>query len=156
MTRLDVVLDEKNGDPGSPGCADLLDQVGALGRVHARGRLVQQQQAGLGGQRAGDLDQALRPVGQAGGRQVGLVRKPDGGQRLAWPCSREARSPRALMRQAETAGPQAGALVPVTTHEHVLEHAHVHVDAKVLERAGHAEARGVGRSRAWSRPCRRS
>ena len=45
-----------------------LDQMGALGGVHAGRRLVQQEQPGLGSQSTGDLHQALRPVGQAGGR----------------------------------------------------------------------------------------
>ena len=65
--QLDVVLDEQHGDAGVADVADLLDQMGALGRVHAGRRLVQEEQARLGGQRPGDLDQALRPVGQAGG-----------------------------------------------------------------------------------------
>ena len=35
--------------------------------------------------------------------------------------------------------------MPVASHQHVVEHAHVHEDAKVLERTRRAKARGRGR-----------
>ena len=41
------------------------DQVGALGGVHAGGGFVEKQQSRVGGERPGDLDQALRAIGKA-------------------------------------------------------------------------------------------
>ena len=142
--QFDVVLDEKHGDPGGADVADPLDQIGALGGVHAGRRLVEQQQARLGGQSAGDLHQTLRPVGKAGGGQVGLVCQPHRGQGLHGPLPGGLLFA-ALVGKTQTAGPQSRALVPVAADENVLEHGHVHVDAQVLEGAGHAQAGGVGR-----------
>ena len=118
--------------------------MGALGRVHTGRRLVQEEQAGLGGQSAGDLHQALRPIGQAGGRQVGLVGQPHRIQGPHGPLPGGLLFA-ALVGQSQAAGPQSRALVPVATDEYVLEHGHVHVDAQVLEGPGHAQAGGVGR-----------
>ncbi len=53
--------------------ADFVDEVGqllGLLRIHAGGRLVQQQQLGLGGQGPGDLQPALKAVGQRAGHLV--------------------------------------------------------------------------------------
>ena len=99
--QLDVVLDQQDGDARVADAADAVHEVLALGRVHAGGGLVEQQQARLGGQRAGDLDQPLLAVGQAGGR---LVR---GGVEADQPQRVHGASPRrlllaALLRQAET------------------------------------------------------
>ncbi len=41
--QLDVVLDQEDGDAGGADVADLLDQIGALGGVHAGRRLVEKQ-----------------------------------------------------------------------------------------------------------------
>jgi hypothetical protein len=46
-----------------------LHRVLGLGRVHARGRLVQEEEPGLGGEGAGDLHPALGAVGQ-GAREL--------------------------------------------------------------------------------------
>ena len=48
----------------------------ALGRVHARGRLVEQQQVGARSKRAGDVEPAAIGVGEAVGRAVAARPKP--------------------------------------------------------------------------------
>ena len=63
----------------TPGVADPPDEAGesvALLRVHAGRRLVEQEQLGLGRQRARDLEPALLAVRQVLRELVGLVRKP--------------------------------------------------------------------------------
>ena len=64
-----VVLDQETVDAARRGSRISSQSTGRLGRVHARGRLVEQQQLRLGGQRAGDLEPALRRR-RAGARQV--------------------------------------------------------------------------------------
>ena len=143
--QFDVVLDEQDGDARVADAADAVDQVLPLGRVHAGGRLVEQQQSRLGGQGAGDLHQPLLPVGQAGGRRVRRAVQADEPQRVhgAQPGGLLLA---ALPGQAEAAGDEPGLLVPVAADEDVLEHVHVLEDAQVLEGAGHAQA-GAGRRR---------
>ena len=68
-----VVLDEQDRDAQLP--ADAGDEVGhlaGLDRVHAGRRLVEQQEARLAGERAGDLQAALVAVGQVA-RHLALV-----------------------------------------------------------------------------------
>ena len=142
--ELDVVLDEEDGDAGVADAADALDQVLPLGRVHAGGGLVEQQQARLGGQGAGDLHQPLLPVGQTGGRHVRRAVQADEPQGVHGPHPRRLLLA-ALAGQAEAAGDEPGLLVPVAADEDVLEHVHVLEDAQVLEGARHAQAGAVGR-----------
>ena len=142
--QVHVVLHDEHGHAGVADRGDARDQVLALARVRARGRLVEQQQPRLRGQSAGDLYQALLAVGQAGRRKhrpgpcsptrasASIAR--DAGPLLLPP----------LRREAQATGPEARLLVPVAAHQHVVEHAHVHEDAQVLEGAGHAQTRGRG------------
>ena len=138
------MLDEQDGDARVADAADAVHEVLPLGRVHAGGGLVEQQQARLGGQGAGDLDQPLLPVGQAGGRRVRRAVQTDEPQRI-----HGAQPGRlllaALAGQPEAAGNEPRLLVPVAADEHVLEHVHVLEDAEILERARHAQTGAVGR-----------
>ena len=61
--------------PLSRTLTDALVELLDLLRVHAGGRLVEQQQLGLGGERAGKLEAALLAEGQVGGELVALVRR---------------------------------------------------------------------------------
>ena len=111
--------------------------------VHAGGRLVEHEQLGLGRDGAGDLDQPLDAVRQAGRRPVRELlqtQQPEGVHRAL------ARGLLllALAGEAEAVRQHAGVLVPVAAHEHVLERAHVAEDAQVLERARHARPRRLG------------
>ena len=58
-------------------------QVGRLARVHPGGRLVEQQELRVGGQRAGDLEPALVAVGEVLGQFVVLAGEPDEREQLA-------------------------------------------------------------------------
>ena len=60
-----VVLDEQHRDAPLPDGVDKLDEHRRLGIVHAPGRLVQNDQLGIGSQRPGDFKQPLVAVGQA-------------------------------------------------------------------------------------------
>ena len=72
-----VVLDEQDRqaqlvpDPAEEG-----HHRGRLGRVHARRRLVEQQQLGPGRERSGDLEAALVAVGQVAGQLVLAAGRP--------------------------------------------------------------------------------
>src|SRR5207253_2182948 len=72
--QLHVVFDEQNADLELVADeADQLHQFDLLLRVHSGGRLVEQQQARLGGQRPRDLEAALIAVGQVFGLKTLFV-----------------------------------------------------------------------------------
>ncbi len=58
------MLDDHDGVAALVDALDKFQQAPGLGRVHAGGRFVQQQDLGVGGQRPGDLHLALQAVGQ--------------------------------------------------------------------------------------------
>src|SRR6185437_1086042 len=60
--QIHVVLDDEEGEVGGK-ALDHLDDGAAFARGHARGRLVEQQHAGLEAERHRDLDQALAAIG---------------------------------------------------------------------------------------------
>ena len=77
------MLDEHDGD--AEGVADLDDvrhELGSLGRVHAGGRLVEQQQLGVRGKRADDLQTTLGAIRQRAGLLVCQVLHVKDGQQL--------------------------------------------------------------------------
>ena len=106
--------------------------------VEAGGRLVEQQQLRLGGQRARDLQALERAVGHGVGGRVDPARR---GRRAA-SAPRPARGTRP--RRARSAGRrsmrrhQRRALVQVAPGHHVLQRAHVEEHLQVLERAAQA------------------
>jgi len=72
------VLDQENRQVEvAPERSDQSREVLGLARVHPRGRLVEQEEPGLGRQRAGDLETALVAVGQIAREVVGLVVQAD-------------------------------------------------------------------------------
>ena len=135
---LHVVLDE---DDGHAFVADLTDerhQGGGLLGVHAGGRLVEEQQLGLGGQRPGDLQPSLRSIGQALGE---FVATPSQAHVLQ---QREALVAHGLLlldgaTRAGHHAEQAALRAAVLSHHHVLERRHLVEQADVLEGAGDAE-----------------
>jgi hypothetical protein len=70
--RVHVVLDQQHGALALQ-AAQQLDHALALLDAHARHRLVEQQQAGIGRQRHGDLELALLAVAQGGGERTGAI-----------------------------------------------------------------------------------
>ena len=112
--------------------------VFAFGRVHARGRLVQQQQPGLGGQGPGDLHPALGAVGQALGQLVADVLQAHVLHQLLGPGLGLG------FLFPEGPGLEHGLervlLEPGVGADHdVLHHGHAPEQADVLEGAGHAQ-----------------
>ena len=100
--------------------ADDLEHLGGLGRVHAGGRLVEQQQARLERQRARDLEAAAVGVGEAEGRIVDARHQPLAEQREDLhrvgaqllpprPSPRRAAPARARARRAARSPAMAGA-----------------------------------------------
>ena len=71
-----VVLDQEDGDAAVPDAHDVAHQLAGLGRVHAGGRLVEEQEARLGRERAGDLEPPAVGVGQRDGGLVGPRQQP--------------------------------------------------------------------------------
>ncbi len=65
-----------------PNEADGIHQLGSLPRVHARRRLIQQQELGFRRQSPGDFQLALLAVGQAGGQVIPLAIQAKDGQQL--------------------------------------------------------------------------
>ena len=78
--HLHVVLDDQDGEILGDAAHQFHGLV-RLGRAHAGGRLVEAQQARLGGERDADLEIALLAVRQIGGQFVGLAEQADGVQR---------------------------------------------------------------------------
>ena len=71
---------------GARELADFLDRALGLGRAHAAGRLVEQQQARLGNQRHADLEQRHVAIGQ----RAGGAARPAPSSRSARACARRA------------------------------------------------------------------
>ena len=121
--------------------ADALQQLAQLGgllRVEAGGRLVQQQQARLRGQRACQLHPSLQAVGQAAGglvRALGQTHALQQRQRL---LTRLRLLP-ARRGQGQQRGPEAVAHAAVSAHQHVVQHRQLSEQAQVLEGAAHAQ-----------------
>ena len=78
-----VVLDEHDREPGGGELDEQLRELRGLRLVEARRRLVEQDHARLGGERAGHLDQALRAGGQAVDALVGHRGEADALDQLA-------------------------------------------------------------------------
>ena len=70
-----VVLDDEDGDAlVADGEDEFFGGAGFLG-VHAGGGLVEEEQAGVAGEGAGDFELALFAVGEVAGEVVGFVRR---------------------------------------------------------------------------------
>ncbi len=99
-----VVLDDQDRDLGGQRRDRVEDQV-ALGRGHAGRGLVEQQDLGAGGEREGDLDQALAAVGQRRDRLQRLLVEPE--------IASAARRPRRTAPRSVPSGRQKRRLEPV-------------------------------------------
>ncbi|CCY06109.1 putative uncharacterized protein [Eggerthella sp. CAG:1427] len=149
--QIHVVLDEQNGDlEGIPDAADVLHQLRRLGRVHARRRLVQQQQQWPGGQRPDDLQTALCAVGQTPRLCMSQIRHAEEVQHL------QRRGLRLTLRLAvaEAVGHGGQQVLPdaiVHPHLHIVDDAHIVVQPDILEGTGDAHAADLmgGLARRW-------
>jgi hypothetical protein len=133
------VLDHQHGD--AEVVLDVLDPerhvVGFL-RIQAGGRLVEQQQPRLGGERARQLDHFAHAIGQTGDQAVAVVRQVEEIDHLLHRFAlRQLRAAHA--RREQQLLPQRAATVAVATDEQVLQHGGVLEQLDVLERARDAE-----------------
>ena len=81
--------------------AEQVVELGRFARVEAGGRLVEAEQHRVGAHRAGDLEPALRAIGQVAGGVVGAVDQADPLEPVVGLLDRRARMPAAVARQAE-------------------------------------------------------
>src|SRR5262245_42940866 len=136
-----LVLDQQDRD-AEP--VDMLDQrlelEGLLG-VHARGRLVEQQQAGTVGDGARDLEPALLAVGKLHGGLVGPRREPDQLEDLGRALAGGSVTARAAKRDLEQRRQEPAPRPAVQAEQHVLERCHRCEEPDVLEGATHPERR---------------
>ena len=132
------MLDQHDRDlEGIADFVDVLHQLGRLRGVHARRRLVEQQQLGAGRQRAHDLQPPLRAVGEASRLRVRLVLHPEDREQLQRLLPRRLlRLP--VFRQAQGRGQHVVMGVVVHPDQDVVDHRQVLKEPDVLEGARHA------------------
>jgi hypothetical protein len=99
-----VVVDEQQRRPGRRQHPEPLPQVEGLGRLQAGGRLVEQQQPGVAGHRAGDGNQLPDAVGQLAWPVVGVLRDAEQLKRVVDRLPRRGR-PAGPAHQVEQAAP---------------------------------------------------
>ncbi len=125
---------------------EFLGGAGLLG-VHARGGLVQEEQARFAGEGAGDLQLALLAVGEVAGEVLGLAVEADELQEFHGPGAGGGFGA-VESGSAEEGGPEALAGAGVAADEHVFQDGHVGEEPDVLEGAGDAcggDLEGLGR-----------
>ena len=137
--ELHVVFDDQEREvEAGADVADHRHQLLGLLRVHPGGGLVEDEQVGLGGQRPGDLQAALLPVGQRRGALLGHVVQPHGAEQA------HALVLHPGLRLAELAGSEDGVEPGVLRADvvgglDVLKDRHLLKEADVLERPGDPE-----------------
>ncbi len=122
-------------------------QGGRLLRVHAGRRLVEEQQRRLRGQRPGDLQPSLRPVGQVLGQLAGVAPEAHVLQQRQAPVAHVlllARGSRRAQHDPEHAALRAA----VPAHHDVLQRRHLVEEADVLEGARDAQPGDLRREHA--------
>src|SRR3990172_8796913 len=134
--RRHVVLDDEEGQTALPiGGFEAIDQARDQHRIDACGRLIEQQQVGVVEERHGEFEQLLLTEGKLAGEQVALSRQTDKieqlGQLLVSPRLRPAKQAR------EGCAPDRGRA------QHVGCHAHMRIDARLLEGANDPRPRDL-------------
>ena len=131
------MLDEEDGQAElGAKTRDELHQVLRLLGVHARRRLVEEQQLRAGGKRARDLEAPLVAVGEVLGELVADPVQPDVRQELLGPTIAESSSRRArgVLRKASTRFECIWECIPMRTFSTAV----MFEEADVLERTGDA------------------
>jgi len=123
-----VMIDNKDGEALRCDALEQFVQVELFGRVEAGRGLVEQQQRRIGGERAGNLNQALMAVGEARDQFVGTRAEADEGERLH----------RALGQRGIAALADHGVAATLGADLDVFERGHRAEQADVLERAAEA------------------
>ncbi len=115
------------------------DELSHLGGVHARGRLVEDQQVGIGGERTSDLEPALIGKGKRACTVVCAFCEADEAQQSEGACVRAA-LPRPQPHWKQQRTHQIARRGRMRTDEHVLENRHPPPDLTVLKRTRDADA----------------
>jgi hypothetical protein len=131
------VLDEQHRDPalGAQGLHQLAQLLGLL-RVHPRGRLVEQQQLRIGGQRPRDLQAPLVAVGEVHGQLVVLAQADEAQQLTRAVVGRLLLA--AVERRVQHHAGEPRTQPRVHADLHVLDRRHRPEQLDVLERARNA------------------
>ena len=130
------MLDQQHRDlERIPYLPDVLHQLRRLRRVHARRRLVQQQQTRVRCQRPQDLQPPLRAVGQRARPLVGVALHVEDAQQLLRPFPGDVLLPRIPGEMQDTARQPVAHRV-VHGHHQVLRHRQIIEQPDVLERPG--------------------
>ena len=137
--QVHVVLDEHDSDVEPvPEHADVVHELVGLGGVHARRRLVEEQELGLRRQGPDDLQPPLVPVGQVPRQGVGLVGQVEQVQELQGPhVLPPLGAPPA--GEPEHIGEHAVGVAVAHAHLHVVLHGHAGEEPDVLEGPGDAQ-----------------
>src|SRR5207302_2903197 len=124
---------------------DQSDQVGHLLVVEASCRLVEEEQPGVAGEAAGELDGLEGSERQAGDGSVGEVGDADvlENRQRALACHPFRASHARQAERGRQEVPTAAADLGVAPDEHVVEHRHPPEELEILKRAGDAAADDV-------------
>ena len=132
-------------------------QLGGLAHVEAGGRLVEEQERRVGGQRPGQLHGPLLPVGEAAWPRRRPARRCRAKlQRLAGPARRSPAPRRQVAGRWSRPARKPARLRRWRADHDVLERRHPGEEPDVLEGAGDAAARPPGAAAARGAPRRRS
>ena len=139
------MLDEQHGDATVTDGRDGIHQGHGLLVVHAARGLVQDQQPGVGGQGAGDLQQALVAVGKtAGGLGVMIGQAHE--LQLFHAAFHSGLFLAALPGRVQHGGQKAGFQAAVTARQHVLQRGQLAEQTDALEGAGNAHLHDIVRA----------
>src|SRR4051794_21868072 len=132
------MLDHQDRE-GTRQARDQVDHAAGLARRHARGRLVQQQEVGLAGERDPDLELALLAVGQVAGKPRAVVAEVHAMHQLLGARDHVAEAPD---RREEI---ERAAAAPLHRQPQVLAHAEILEQVVTLEGAGNTQAADAAR-----------
>src|SRR5438874_130715 len=135
---LHVVFDQEDGDALLSHLFDESHQVALLLRIGARGRLVEQDQAGIARQGSGDLEPPLVPVRQVARIVVSLLPDANELEELVGPLRYPLLLP-SRFRCLENGVPKFRAHTRVLADPHVVERRHVGEQPDLLKGAADAE-----------------
>ncbi len=139
ITSRHVVLDQQHGEAELVAHrADDLAELVDLAVGQPGGRLVEEQQLGVAGQRPGQLDALERAVRQAGGRAVGEIGRVRAGRGSLGRRARD-RFSSCSDTEPQHRSRRSRPCLGVCPDHHVLEHRHRREERQVLEGAGDAE-----------------
>lgn len=132
------MLDQQNGNAEHvTDTDDIVHQLARLRWIHTGRRLVEQQQARIGRQRADDLKPPLCAVGQRTSLVVGQILHIENAQQLQRTFLCDALPP-PVFRQAQDRRRGAVLHLIVQSNQDVVQHAQLAEQADILEGAGNA------------------